>query len=167
DQEALSGGDRAGGSRAGRGASRARGRGGLRGLAGRDARLDRRARARRARADPAHDQPARDLRGEARRRRRPARGPPRASLRAEPARPAAGGRMSSIDRRPAGLPSSIHPSGASLADVLERVLDKGVVIAGDVVVQLLDVELLTLKLRLLIASADTARSMGIDWWERD
>jgi len=75
--------------------------------------------------------------------------------------------MSSIDRRPAGLPSSIHPSGASLADVLERVLDKGVVIAGDVVVQLLDVELLTLKLRLLIASADTARSMGIDWWERD
>jgi hypothetical protein len=64
-------------------------------------------------------------------------------------------------------PRSIHPSSASLADVLERVLDKGVVIAGDVKVQLLDVELLTLKLRLLIASADTARSMGIDWWEHD
>jgi hypothetical protein len=64
-------------------------------------------------------------------------------------------------------PRALHPSGASLADLLERVLDKGVVIAGDVTVQLLDIELLTLKLRLLIASADTARSMGIDWWEHD
>jgi hypothetical protein len=64
--------------------------------------------------------------------------------------------------------SGLHPaSNASLADILERVLDKGVVIAGDVTVQLLDIELLTLKLRLLIASADTARSMGIDWWEHD
>ncbi|TML88179.1 MAG: gas vesicle protein [Actinobacteria bacterium] len=61
----------------------------------------------------------------------------------------------------------MHPSNASLADILERVLDKGVVIAGDITVQLLDIELLTLKLRLLIASADTARSMGIDWWEHD
>ena len=64
-------------------------------------------------------------------------------------------------------PRSIHPSSVSLADLLERVLDKGVVIAGDVTVQLLDIELLTLKLRLLIASADTARSLGIDWWEHD
>jgi hypothetical protein len=64
-------------------------------------------------------------------------------------------------------PRAMHPSSASLADILERVLDKGIVIAGDVSVQLLDVELLTLKLRLLIASADTARSMGIDWWEHD
>ena len=55
----------------------------------------------------------------------------------------------------------------SLADLLERVLDKGIVIAGDVEVRLLDIELLTLKLRLLIASADTAKSMGIDWWEHD
>jgi Gas vesicle protein len=70
--------------------------------------------------------------------------------------------MSSLEH-----PRSIHPSSASLADILERVLDKGVVIAGDITVQLLDVELLTLKLRLLIASADTARSMGIDWWEHD
>ena len=65
----------------------------------------------------------------------------------------------------------VHRSGgaapAQLADVLERVLDKGIVIAGDVEVRLLDIELLTLKLRLLIASADTARSMGIDWWEHD
>jgi hypothetical protein len=54
-----------------------------------------------------------------------------------------------------------------LADLLERVLDKGIVIAGDIEVRLLDIELLTLKLRLLIASADTAKSMGIDWWEHD
>ncbi len=59
------------------------------------------------------------------------------------------------------------PRHDSLADILERVLDKGVVIAGDVVVNVLDIELLTLKLRLLIASADTAREMGIDWWEHD
>lgn len=55
----------------------------------------------------------------------------------------------------------------SLADVLERVLDKGVVIAGDVVVNVLDIELLTLKLRLFISSADTAAQMGMDWWTRD
>jgi Gas vesicle protein len=66
------------------------------------------------------------------------------------------------------LESRANPaSGASLADLLERVLDKGIVIAGDVQVNLLDIELLTLKLRLLIASADTAKSMGIDWWEHD
>jgi hypothetical protein len=59
------------------------------------------------------------------------------------------------------------PSSTSLADLLERVLDKGIVIAGDIEVRLLDIELLTLKLRLLIASADTAKSMGIDWWEHD
>jgi hypothetical protein len=58
-------------------------------------------------------------------------------------------------------------SGSSLADVLERVLDKGVVIVGDVGVNVLDIELLTLKVRLLIASADTAKSMGIDWWTDD
>ena len=55
----------------------------------------------------------------------------------------------------------------SLADVLERVLDKGVVIAGDVVVNVLDIELLTLKLRLFISSAETAREMGLDWWSHD
>src|SRR3954465_2666514 len=51
--------------------------------------------------------------------------------------------------------------------ILERVLDKGVVIAGDIVISLLDIELLTIKLRLLIASVDTAREMGIDWWQND
>jgi len=61
------------------------------------------------------------------------------------------------------------PSGGTgnLADILERVLDKGIVIAGDIRVNLLDIELLTIKLRLLIASADTAREMGIDWWRND
>ena len=54
-----------------------------------------------------------------------------------------------------------------LADVLERVLDKGIVIAGDIQINLLDIELLTIKLRLLVASADKAREMGIDWWEGD
>ncbi|MDG6107113.1 gas vesicle protein [Dactylosporangium aurantiacum] len=55
----------------------------------------------------------------------------------------------------------------NLADILERVLDRGLVIAGDIQVNLLDIELLTLKLRLVIASVDTARQLGIDWWETD
>jgi len=59
------------------------------------------------------------------------------------------------------------PSRDSLVDVLERVLDKGVVIAGDIKINLLDIELLTIKIRLLIASADKAREMGIDWWAHD
>jgi len=54
-----------------------------------------------------------------------------------------------------------------LADVLERVLDKGIVIVGDIQVRLLDIELLTIKIRLLVASVDRAREMGIDWWEKD
>lgn len=57
--------------------------------------------------------------------------------------------------------------GANLADLLERILDKGIVIVGDVRVNLLDIELLTIKLRLLVASVDRAREMGIDWWEHD
>lgn len=61
----------------------------------------------------------------------------------------------------------VSRSTDSLADILERVLDKGVVIAGDVMVNILDIELLTLKVRLLIASVDTARDMGIDWWTSD
>ena len=65
----------------------------------------------------------------------------------------------------------VHRSGgaapAQLADVLERVLDKGIVIAGDIQINLLDIELLTIKLRLLVASADKAKEMGIDWWMGD
>src|SRR5579875_554101 len=56
---------------------------------------------------------------------------------------------------------------ANLADILERVLDKGIVIAGDVQINLLDIELLTIRLRLLITSVERAREMGIDWWEGD
>ncbi|MFI6600250.1 gas vesicle protein GvpJ [Nonomuraea sp. NPDC050536] len=56
---------------------------------------------------------------------------------------------------------------ANLGDILERVLDRGVIIAGDIRVNLLDIELLTIKLRLIIASVDTARELGIDWWEHD
>ncbi|AQT70696.1 MULTISPECIES: gas vesicle protein [Streptomyces] len=58
-------------------------------------------------------------------------------------------------------------SSSSLADILERVLDKGIVIAGDIRINLLDIELLTIKLRILIASVDKAKEMGIDWWEHD
>ncbi len=56
---------------------------------------------------------------------------------------------------------------ANLADILERVLDKGIVIAGDIQINLLDIELLTIKIRLLVASVDRAREMGINWWEND
>ena len=68
-------------------------------------------------------------------------------------------------RRPTTLAG--HPRSDSLADVLERVLDKGIVIAGDIQVNLLDIELLTIKLRLVVASVDKAKEIGIDWWESD
>ncbi|MFE1295172.1 gas vesicle protein [Streptomyces sp. NPDC014802] len=59
------------------------------------------------------------------------------------------------------------PVTGSLADLLERVLDKGIVIAGDIKIDLLDIELLTIRLRLFIASVETAKKAGIDWWETD
>jgi hypothetical protein len=59
------------------------------------------------------------------------------------------------------------PGPANLADILERVLDKGIVIAGDIQLNLLDIELITIKIRLLVASVDRAREMGINWWESD
>jgi len=67
------------------------------------------------------------------------------------------------------LPDSYRggDGGANLADILERVLDKGIVIAGDIRINLLDIELLTIKLRLVVASVDKAKEMGIDWWEDD
>src|SRR5208283_4743189 len=52
----------------------------------------------------------------------------------------------------------------NLADLLERVLDKGIVIAGDIKVKLVDIELLSLQIRLVICSVDKAREMGMDWW---
>jgi hypothetical protein len=69
---------------------------------------------------------------------------------------------------PALSPGPISgPQPANLGDILERVLDKGIVVAGDIKVNLLDIELLTIKLRLVIASLDTARQVGINWWESD
>jgi len=55
----------------------------------------------------------------------------------------------------------------TLADLLDRILDKGVVIVGDIKIDLVDVELLTIKIRLLIASVDKAKAIGINWWEGD
>ncbi|MGW8555357.1 gas vesicle protein [Streptomyces tubercidicus] len=77
-----------------------------------------------------------------------------------------------VARRMGDYPSRAGPPGgqgssANLADILERVLDKGIVIAGDIQINLLDIELLTIKLRLLVASVDKAKEMGIDWWEHD
>ena len=61
----------------------------------------------------------------------------------------------------------VNDRSNSLADTLERVLDKGVVIVGDISICVVDIELLTLRVRLFIASAQTAREMGMDWWTND
>ncbi|MEW2806465.1 gas vesicle protein [Streptomyces massasporeus] len=76
--------------------------------------------------------------------------------------------MTDLGTWPAG--PGVQPAGppsGSLADLLERVLDKGIVIAGDIKIDLLDIELLTIRLRLFIASVETAKKAGIDWWETD
>ena len=73
--------------------------------------------------------------------------------------------MTVVDHRQAGRLAG--PSTGNLADILERVLDKGIVIAGDIKIDLLDIELLTIRLRLFVASVDTAKKAGIDWWETD
>lgn len=57
--------------------------------------------------------------------------------------------------------------GSSLGEILEKILDKGVVIAGDISIALADVELLTIKIRLVVASVDKAMEMGINWWKND
>ena len=59
------------------------------------------------------------------------------------------------------------PQSSNLLEVLEKILDKGVVIAGDIKISLADVDLLTIKIRLLVASVDKAKEIGIDWWETD
>ena len=63
------------------------------------------------------------------------------------------------------LPS--HHRGTGLVDVLDRVLDKGLVIAGDIKVSLAEVELLTIRIRLLVCSLDKAQEVGLDWWRYD
>jgi hypothetical protein len=60
-----------------------------------------------------------------------------------------------------------HPGAASLVDVLDLVLDKGLVVAGDIKVSLADIELLTLRIRLIVCSIDKAEQIGIDWWKHD
>ena len=67
-------------------------------------------------------------------------------------------------RRPPGASQAVSNN---LADLLERVLDKGIIIAGDITLCLGEIELLQIKIRLLIASVDRARDMGIDWWKHD
>ncbi|MFJ9106515.1 gas vesicle protein [Streptomyces sp. NPDC102283] len=74
--------------------------------------------------------------------------------------------MTDLDFRQGGPPAN-GPQTTNLADILERVLDKGIVIAGDIKIDLLDIELLTIRLRLFVASVDTAKKAGIDWWETD
>ncbi|GGX76416.1 gas vesicle protein [Streptomyces fructofermentans] len=74
--------------------------------------------------------------------------------------------MTDVDFRQGAYPVS-GPQTTNLADILERVLDKGIVIAGDIKIELLDIELLTIRLRLFVASVDTAKKAGIDWWETD
>ena len=71
--------------------------------------------------------------------------------------------------RPASrrVPGATQPVSGNLADLLERVLDKGIIIAGDITLCLGEIELLQIKIRLLIASVDRARDMGIDWWQHD
>jgi hypothetical protein len=62
----------------------------------------------------------------------------------------------------------MHATEATnLADILERVLDKGIVIAGDIKIQIADIDLLNIKIRLLVASVDKAMEMGINWWQQD
>jgi hypothetical protein len=58
-------------------------------------------------------------------------------------------------------------AGAGLADILERILDKGIVVAGDVAISLVGVELLTIRIRLVVCSVDRALELGIRWWESD
>lgn len=64
-------------------------------------------------------------------------------------------------------PMATATQGSSLADVLERVLDKGIVIAGDISVSVAQTELLNIRIRLLISSVDKAREIGINWWENN
>ena len=60
-----------------------------------------------------------------------------------------------------------HGRATGLVDVLDRVLDKGLVVAGDVKVSLAEVELLTIRIRLLVCSIDKAEQIGLDWWKFD
>jgi hypothetical protein len=75
--------------------------------------------------------------------------------------------VTALEYTTAAEPYGPAPSTANLAEILERILDKGIVIAGDIKIDLLDIELLTIRLRLFISSVETAKLAGIDWWETD
>ena len=60
-----------------------------------------------------------------------------------------------------------HGNSTNLADILERVLDKGIVVAGDINVNIAEIELISIKIRLVVCSVDKAREMGINWWQND
>jgi hypothetical protein len=70
--------------------------------------------------------------------------------------------MPEFERRPIAAPAS-----TSLIDILDRVLDKGLVVAGDIRISLANIELLTIRIRLLVCSIDKAAEIGMDWWRRD
>lgn len=65
------------------------------------------------------------------------------------------------------MPITTSTQSSSLADILERVLDKGIVIAGDISISIADIDLLKIRIRLVIASVDKAEQIGIDWWRHD
>jgi Gas vesicle protein len=66
------------------------------------------------------------------------------------------------------LPELVNPTRAhGLVDILDRVLDKGLVIAGDIKINLVNVELLTIQIRLLVCSIDKAEQIGLNWWRND
>jgi hypothetical protein len=64
-------------------------------------------------------------------------------------------------------PGTYQPAGASLVDILDRVLDRGLVVAGDIRVSIANVELLTVQIRLLVCSIDKAEEIGLDWWRTE
>jgi hypothetical protein len=68
---------------------------------------------------------------------------------------------------PTDLTANPTRGSAGLVDVLDRVLDKGLVVAGDIKVSLAEVELLTIRIRLMICSIDKAEQIGLDWWKYD
>jgi hypothetical protein len=72
-----------------------------------------------------------------------------------------------INRLPSSALSPGSSHNASLVDILDRVLDKGLVVAGDIKISLAEVELLTIRIRLLICSIDKAEQIGMDWWKYD
>src|SRR5438552_11651526 len=67
------------------------------------------------------------------------------------------------------MPSAVegHPRSTGLVEVLDRILDKGLVVAGDIKVSLAEVELLTIRIRLIVCSIDKAQEIGLDWWKYD